>query len=147
MSQPPLTRRQREILDFFQAYSSEQGISPTLEEIAENFGVNKVTIFGHVAEDRDLVHTEVLRDLLERRADALFAGVGLEEVQDLALASGERGLGHGVQRSVEEVPRRPGLAEDAVTSPKDFVIRRLDEEGTGDDDGEEEVGGLSLIHI
>jgi repressor LexA len=50
MTPPPLTRRQRQILDFFQAYSSEQGISPTLEEIAENFGVNKVTIFGHVAE-------------------------------------------------------------------------------------------------
>lgn len=50
MSQPPLTRRQRDILEFFQAYVTAQGISPTLEEIAQHFGLNKVTIFGHVAE-------------------------------------------------------------------------------------------------
>lgn len=50
MAQTPLTRRQRQILDFLRAYQAENGISPTLEEIAEEFGVNKVTIFGHVAE-------------------------------------------------------------------------------------------------
>ena len=46
----PLTRRQRQILDFFRAYVAENDISPTLEEVARHFGVNKVTIFGHVAE-------------------------------------------------------------------------------------------------
>ena len=46
----PLTRRQKQILEFFRAYHAENGISPTLEEIAEHFGVNKVTIFGHVSE-------------------------------------------------------------------------------------------------
>ena len=49
-AQVPLTRRQREILDFYQAYHAERGISPTLEEVARNFGINKVTIFGHVKE-------------------------------------------------------------------------------------------------
>jgi len=47
---PPLTRRQRDILRFFEEYTAAQGISPTLEEIARHFGLNKVTIFGHVAE-------------------------------------------------------------------------------------------------
>jgi repressor LexA len=47
---PPLTRRQRDILHFFDEYSTAQGISPTLEEVAQHFGLNKVTIFGHVAE-------------------------------------------------------------------------------------------------
>lgn len=47
---PPLTRRQRDILRFFEEYSTAQGISPTLEEVARHFGLNKVTIFGHVAE-------------------------------------------------------------------------------------------------
>lgn len=47
---PPLTRRQRDILQFFEEFSSAQGISPTLEEVARHFGLNKVTIFGHVAE-------------------------------------------------------------------------------------------------
>jgi len=50
MPTPPLTRRQRDILRFFEEYSLDQGISPTLEEIARHFGLNKVTIFGHVAE-------------------------------------------------------------------------------------------------
>jgi repressor LexA len=46
----PLTRRQRDIVEFFEGYRRAQGISPTLEEIAHALGVNKVTIFGHVAE-------------------------------------------------------------------------------------------------
>jgi repressor LexA len=50
MTHPPLTRRQRDILRFFQEYTSQQDISPTLEEIAQHFGLNKVTIFGHIAE-------------------------------------------------------------------------------------------------
>jgi repressor LexA len=47
---PPLTRRQREILTYFEGYRRQHGISPTLEEIAQSLGVNKVTVFGHVAE-------------------------------------------------------------------------------------------------
>ena len=50
MSSVPLTRRQRQIVDFFQEYTHDHGMSPTYEEIAEQFGVNKVTIFGHVSE-------------------------------------------------------------------------------------------------
>lgn len=50
MTQVPLTRRQRQILDFVSSYLAEQGISPTLEEIAQHFGVGKVTVFGHVSE-------------------------------------------------------------------------------------------------
>lgn len=47
---PPLTRRQRDILSFFVAYRDANSISPTLEEIAQHFGLNKVTVFGHVSE-------------------------------------------------------------------------------------------------
>jgi len=50
MTHTPITRRQRDILDFFEEYTRSQGISPTLEEIAASLGVNKVTVFGHVAE-------------------------------------------------------------------------------------------------
>jgi repressor LexA len=50
MAPAPLTRRQREILDYYQAYTEDAGISPTLEETAQHFGVSKVTIFGHVKE-------------------------------------------------------------------------------------------------
>lgn len=50
MPHPPLTKRQLQILEFFKSYTREHGLSPTLEEIAQQFGVNKVTIFGHVSE-------------------------------------------------------------------------------------------------
>ncbi len=50
MTTTPLTRRQRDILTFVTDYREEHDISPTLEEIAAHFGVNKVTIFGHVGE-------------------------------------------------------------------------------------------------
>ena len=50
MSQVPLTRRQREILDYISSYLEEHGISPTLEEIAQHLGVGRVTVFGHVGE-------------------------------------------------------------------------------------------------
>lgn len=50
MTLPPLTRRQRDILEFIRGYTSKHDLSPTLEEIAQHFGVNKVTVFGHVGE-------------------------------------------------------------------------------------------------
>lgn len=50
MPQATLTRRQHEILEFLRSYVENNEISPTLEEIAEHFDVNKVTIFGHVKE-------------------------------------------------------------------------------------------------
>ena len=72
---PPLTRRQRDILDYFQTYAAENGISPTLEEIARNFGLNKVTIFGHVAE---LERKGVLR----RSAKGISRGLQLVANED-----------------------------------------------------------------
>lgn len=50
MPLPPLTKRQRDILDFLQSYRRAHNISPTLEEMAQSLGVNRVTVFGHVSE-------------------------------------------------------------------------------------------------
>jgi repressor LexA len=73
-----LTRRQREIVEFFRAYSERHGLSPTLEEIAQHFGVHKVTIFGHVAELER-------KGVLERSARKVSRGLRL--VPDAAPAS------------------------------------------------------------
>jgi len=64
----PLTRRQRDILTFFQDYQAAHEISPTLEEIAQHFGLNKVTVFGHVAE---LERKGVLRRAAKGRSRCL----------------------------------------------------------------------------
>ncbi|MFT4648860.1 MAG: repressor LexA [Glaciecola sp.] len=68
----PLTPRQRDILTFFREYLEEQAISPTLEEIAAHFGVNKVTIFGHVAELER-------KGVLKRAAPGVSRGLQLVE--------------------------------------------------------------------
>ena len=42
------TRKQKAILEFIQDFCTKNGISPTLEEISEEFSVSKVTIFEHL---------------------------------------------------------------------------------------------------
>lgn len=42
------TKKQRAILEFIASYQASHGVSPTLEEIGDEFGVHRVTIFQHV---------------------------------------------------------------------------------------------------
>ncbi|MEM7262468.1 MAG: transcriptional repressor LexA [Planctomycetota bacterium] len=42
------TDRQVSVLEFIQRYRRMRSVSPTLEEIAQNFGVSKVTIYDHI---------------------------------------------------------------------------------------------------
>ena len=42
------TDRQMEIMEFLQRFFQERNTSPTLEEVAQAFGVTKVTIHGHL---------------------------------------------------------------------------------------------------
>lgn len=72
MSRVPLTRRQSEILEFIQDYLEQQGISPTLEEIAKAFGVSRVTIFGHIGELEK-------KGLLTRPARGVSRGIVLSD--------------------------------------------------------------------
>ena len=44
----PYTARQLEIMKFIREFRKSKNISPTLEEIAKEFGVTKITIYGHV---------------------------------------------------------------------------------------------------
>ncbi len=80
----PLTARQRDILKFFRAYVKEQGISPTLEEIAEHFGVNKVTIFGHVSELER-------KGVLKKAAKGVSRGLQLVKTEEEAPTTERRG--------------------------------------------------------
>ena len=75
MSTLPLTRRQQDILQFLRTYVDEHGISPTLKEIAAQFGVNKVTIFGHVAEMER-------KGVIRRRARGVSRSLELVEQED-----------------------------------------------------------------
>jgi len=70
-----LTRRQRQILDFYREYTSTNRISPTLEEVAQHFGLNKVTIFGHVSELER-------KGALERAAKGISRGLRVPEEEE-----------------------------------------------------------------
>jgi len=93
----PLTRRQRQILDFYRDYAERHQISPTLEEVAQQFGLNKVTIFGHVAE-------------LERKGELVRSRKGISRGLQLPSESDE-----AVGRST--APLVPLLGRIAAGSP------------------------------
>jgi repressor LexA len=42
------TEKQLKIMEFIQQFRTDRGISPTLEEIAKNFNVTKITIYEHI---------------------------------------------------------------------------------------------------
>lgn len=44
----PLTRRQHEVLEFITRFVSSRGLAPTLEEIAEELGIHRVTALEHL---------------------------------------------------------------------------------------------------
>jgi repressor LexA len=45
----PLTKRQREILNYLTAYTEQNGFAPSFEEIAENFDYNSLaTVHEHL---------------------------------------------------------------------------------------------------
>ena len=53
-----LTRRQKEVLSYIDAFLEENGISPTLQEIATHMKVSKITVYEHV---KALVEKNYLR--------------------------------------------------------------------------------------
>ena len=44
-----LTERQLAVLNFIRDYIADKGISPTLDEMSQFFGVSKITIYEHVS--------------------------------------------------------------------------------------------------
>lgn len=46
---PALTPKQMRVLTFVRDYSRRKGYAPTMQELADEFGVSKVTVFEHIA--------------------------------------------------------------------------------------------------
>jgi len=96
----PLTRRQREILDFIEQFIDERAYAPSLEEIANNFGLSSLaTVHKHLQNleakgymRRDWNRSRAIEIIPEERekADAVFlpllgrvaAGAPLEAIED-----------------------------------------------------------------
>ena len=43
-----LTPKRKHILDYIADFRNRNGFSPTLQEIGDHFGINKVTVYEHV---------------------------------------------------------------------------------------------------
>lgn len=69
----PATPRQTEILTYVRDYVHRLGYSPTYEEIADEFGISKVTVFEHLGtlEERGLLRREKHKARSLRLADHL----------------------------------------------------------------------------
>ena len=121
MPQVALTKRQLQILDFYRAYTAENGISPTLEEVAQQFGVNKVTIFGHVAELER-------KGVLVRSAKGVSRGMLIAdrpEAGDNASASSVTILGRIAAGAPIEAIEAPETLELGDLIPKDRDVYAL----------------------
>ena len=125
MSSIPLTRRQRDILEFLREYTEREGLSPTLEEIAQHFGVNKVTVFGHVSELER-------KGVIERAAPGISRGLRLVEEdgadeprQDAGPAVSILGrIAAGAPIEAIEAPERLDL-NDLIPEGKDVYALRV----------------------
>ena len=128
MTRPPLTRRQQDILGFFESYTGAQGISPTLEEIAQHFGLNKVTIFGHVAELER-------KGVLKRAAKGISRGLQLAETEESRSGGSLQVLGTIAAGSPIATLEAPEVLafEELAPPDKDVYILRVQGESMIDD--------------
>lgn len=145
-----LTRRQRDVVEFFAQYVQAEGISPTLEEIAAHFGVNKVTVFGHIEE---LERKGVIRrrgrgvsralELVDassvRRPVApvlpilgtIAAGAPIEEVEDREMLDLASLVPHGADVFALRVSGN-SMIEDAIADGDIVLIERRDSARNGE---------------
>tara|TARA_R110002126_G_scaffold105905_2_gene240543 strand:+ start:2072 stop:2701 length:630 start_codon:yes stop_codon:yes gene_type:complete len=117
MANLPLTKRQRQILDFIAEYSQEHDISPTLEEIAQHQGVNKVTIFGHVAELER-------KGAIERAAKGISRGLRIVEDEDpssTSKASTSRGTTLPILGNIAAGSPIEAIEQDEVLDLNDLI--------------------------
>ena len=49
VQQASLTPKQLRVLTYIRDYSSARGYAPTMQELADEFGVSKVTVFEHIS--------------------------------------------------------------------------------------------------
>ena len=117
MTQVPLTRRQRDILEFLRQYTEREGLSPTLEEIAQHFGVNKVTVFGHVSELER-------KGVIERAAPGISRGLRLVEEEPTGESHADQQPSVAILGNIAA-----GAPIEAIEAPEQLDLNALIPEG------------------
>jgi repressor LexA len=108
----PLTRRQRQVLDFLRSFVAEHGYSPSLEEIGAHFGLSSVaTVHKHV---QHLADKGYLRKAWNRSRS-------IEPVEDADAGAVELPLLGTVAAGT---PIEPLEVEERIAVPRELVRRR-----------------------
>ncbi len=155
----PATPRQAEILTFIRDYILRLGYSPTYEEIAEEYGITKVTVFEHLTalEERGLIRRDKHKarslelaehlELADERPGRLplvgriAAGSPIEAIQNKETIDLERLFTSPVGTYVLEV-QGDSMIEDQIADGDYVVVERRDNPRNGEtvvallDDGE-----------
>jgi repressor LexA len=145
-----LTRRQRDVVEFFAQFVQAEGISPTLEEIAAHFGVNKVTVFGHIEElerkgvmrrrGRGVSRALELVDSSSVRRPAapvlpilgtIAAGVPIEEIEDRETLDLSSLIPNGAEVFALRVAGN-SMIEDAIADGDIVLVERRDSARNGE---------------
>ncbi len=155
----PATPRQAEILTFIRDYTLRRGYSPTYEEIAEEYGITKVTVFEHLTalEERGLIRRDKHKarsleladhlELADERAGRLplvgriAAGSPIEAIQNKEDIDLESLFTSPVGTYVLEV-QGDSMIDDQIADGDYVVVERRDNPRNGEtvvallDDGE-----------
>ncbi|MDA1082326.1 MAG: transcriptional repressor LexA [Gemmatimonadetes bacterium] len=108
----PLTRRQRQILDYLNSYAGEHGYAPSFEEIAEHFNYNSLaTVHEHLTNLERKGY--IKRTYNESRAIEILPSDVITRAVEVPL------LGSVAAGSPIEV----AVSDETVSVPEDFVRR------------------------
>ncbi|MCX5755274.1 MAG: transcriptional repressor LexA [Gemmatimonadetes bacterium] len=108
----PLTRRQRQILDYLNSYSTEHGYAPSFEEIADHFNYNSLaTVHEHLTNIERKGY--IKRTYNESRAIEILPSDVISRAVELPLL-GAVAAGSPIEVSTDN---------ETVSVPEDFVRR------------------------
>ena len=123
-----LTRRQREVLDFVRSFVADQHYSPSLEEIAQHFGLSSVaTVHKHI---QHLVDKGYLRKAWNRARSVEPVDAGVEESAALPLL-GRVAAGQPIE--AVEVPETLEVPRSLLPRSGDCFALRVDGDSMVDD--------------
>ena len=124
------TNKQLEIMEFLQQFRSHRQLSPTLDEMAENFGVSRVTIHEHV---KELVKKGAIQSVPYKARSIEILDAQYQETRvsiDAQSAGGEQLLVEVLGRiaagepiEAVEVPERVDLADLLPMGREHYALR------------------------
>jgi repressor LexA len=97
----PLTRRQFQVLQAFADHQLETQLAPTLEELGQKLGVNRVTVYGHI---QALLQKQCLENLMpgaSRGLDLTASG------RQALIPTDQKGKGHFQQNNPQTMGPSP----------------------------------------